>query len=136
MCHLCSNCVCAQAEEWLRNVAELMRLTLAGLVRQGLRDYAEESRRHWVLTHVGQVVSVVSQMVWCRHTEEAITSEDPRSALRAWFQENVSSLSELIAMVRGDLTPLQRRVVVALVTADVHAKDIGTLPAAFFLWPP
>ena len=37
---------------------------------------------------------------------------------------NVSQLAQLTALVRGDLTDLERKVIVALVTTDVHARDI------------
>ena len=37
---------------------------------------------------------------------------------------NVTQLEQLTELVRGDLTDLQRRIIVALVTTDVHARDI------------
>jgi dynein heavy chain len=37
---------------------------------------------------------------------------------------NVSQLEQLTILVRGNLTDLQRKVLVALVTTDVHARDI------------
>lgn len=39
-------------------------------------------------------------------------------------QTNVRQLGGLTRLVRGDLSPLQRRVVSALITIDVHARDI------------
>lgn len=45
-------------------------------------------------------------------------------ALEDWYKQNVVQLEHLTELVRSDLTSLQRKVVVALVTTDVHARDI------------
>ena len=41
-----------------------------------------------------------------------------------WFDQNVTWLSALCALVRGDLTKLMRGSLVALITIDVHNRDI------------
>lgn len=40
------------------------------------------------------------------------------------FQVNVQQLGELTQLVRGELSNLSRRVLAALITIDVHARDI------------
>ena len=45
-------------------------------------------------------------------------------SLTDWFEKNVQQLKDLTDLVRGELEPLQRQVIVALVTTDVHARDI------------
>ena len=45
-------------------------------------------------------------------------------ALNEWKEVNVKQLKELTFLVRGQLTSLQRKIIVALVTTDVHARDI------------
>jgi hypothetical protein len=63
--------------------------------------------------------------MWARGTEEALNSEGDRvAAMGLWLAENVRQLSQLTALVRGKLTKLERGVIVALVTTDVHARDI------------
>lgn len=41
-----------------------------------------------------------------------------------WFDIYVIELTKLIVRIRGNLSKLERKVIVALVTTDVHARDI------------
>jgi len=45
-------------------------------------------------------------------------------ALQEWYDLNETQLGNLTELVRGKLTSLQRKIIVALVTTDVHARDI------------
>jgi dynein heavy chain len=51
-------------------------------------------------------------------------AEDNPFALTEWFEANQIQIEGLTALVRGDLSDLQRFVIVALITTDVHARDI------------
>ena len=44
--------------------------------------------------------------------------------MQTWYQTQLDDLQGLITKIRSDLTSLQRKCVVALVTTDVHARDI------------
>jgi dynein heavy chain, axonemal len=62
-------------------------------------------------------------------------------SIQDWYDLNVSQLSELIALIITDLAPLERKIIVALVTTDVHARDVidelkemGVNSIADFLW--
>ena len=63
--------------------------------------------------------------MWCTYTEEYIESmkSNPNS-LVDWFENNKSALQQLTDLVAGDLESLKRKVIVALITQDVHARDI------------
>lgn len=71
------------------------------------------------------MVATVAQIQWCSNTEEAI-AEMPldRSALQTWWERNDKQIEQLTMHVRSNLTELQRHVIVALITTDVHARDI------------
>ena len=49
--------------------------------------------------------------------------DDPLS-LGNWYDQNVSQLEQLTILIRGKLDKLQRATLVALITQDVHARDI------------
>ena len=76
--------------------------------------------------HYGQCVATIAQVQWCTFTEGAISemAEDNPFALTEWFESNQVQIEGLTALVRGNLTDLQRFVIVALITTDVHARDI------------
>ena len=44
--------------------------------------------------------------------------------METWYQTQLDDLQGLITKIRSDLSSLQRKCVVALVTTDVHARDI------------
>lgn len=50
-------------------------------------------------------------------------ANDPLS-LQTHFENQETALANLTAHVRSNLTDLQRCVIVALITTDVHARDI------------
>lgn len=118
-----------QVEVWLSSVQDAMRETLQKYMKQGLNDYygnpADFDRAVWVKAHYGQIVATVSQIVWCSSTEAYINKNEVEpDALAEWYQENVKQLKQLTELVRGKLSPIQRKIIVALVTTDVHARDI------------
>jgi dynein heavy chain len=76
--------------------------------------------------HPGQCIASVAQIMWCATTEQNIgemADENP-FALQEWWDAQVLQIEELTILVRGNLTDLQRHIVVALITTDVHARDI------------
>ncbi len=109
---------------------EMMILTLQRLMRNGVSEYSADpdERKAWLFSTKGQIVSTVSQAMWCTYTEEYIESmKQNANALVDWFESNKTALQQLTDLVAGDLEPLKRKVIVALITQDVHARDIVEL---------
>jgi dynein heavy chain, axonemal len=50
--------------------------------------------------------------------------QDDRSSLQTWKEQNDTQLRSLTELVRSNLTDLERCIIVALITTDVHARDI------------
>ena len=116
-----------QVETWLNSVQDAMRESLQKYMKQGLSDFTNlgVDRKEWVKTHFGQVVATVSQIVWCSSTEVFISeAEQNPDSLSEWYTSNVDQLKQLTELVRGKLSSIQRKIIVALVTTDVHARDI------------
>ncbi|KAJ3415371.1 Dynein heavy chain 6, axonemal, partial [Chytridiales sp. JEL 0842] len=111
-------------EGWLGSVEEAMVSVLRKLVKSALSEFEDAKRSEWVIEHVGQVVVTGNQILWCKDVSEAIKGSDPKKALVQLRQKCINNLSGLATLVRGDLTKLQRAILGALITIDVHNRDI------------
>ena len=95
-------------------------------MKNAVNDYSNENdRKVWVLSHYGQIVAAVAQIMWCSSTELYIQdNEKIPGSLQDWLDPNIQQLGQLTELVRGKLDNIQRKIIVALVTTDVHARDI------------
>ena len=60
--------------------------------------------------------------------EECLASPDVLVPLLELYQSNVRQLAELSEVVSEPLTDIQRRILIALITIDVHNRYIGPGP--------
>eukprot|EP00434_Breviolum_minutum_P018350 symbB.v1.2.016191.t1/scaffold1223.1/size130870/4 len=108
-------------EKWLSaegGVEEYMVKTMRAEVKKGWETYAQESdRKEWVRNQYCQVMITVGSIYWTLETEEV-------QLMGKWFQKNKTQLEGLTELIRDKLNKLQRSGVVALVTQDVHNRDI------------
>ena len=85
-----------ELENWLNNVQEQMRDTIAKKMKTGKNDNDTADRKKWVLDHPGQVIATISQIVWCSLTEYFLEqmSESP-GAMAEWYTINANQLSQV-----------------------------------------
>ena len=83
----------------------------------------------------------MNNVVWGQHVERCLRSLDPAQDLKLLQHRCSVELADLTALVRAELSALTRKAVVALITIDVHNRDVvGTLmtegctSAASFSW--
>jgi dynein heavy chain len=110
-------------EKWLLEVEKIMVESVRNVVCLGYEAYAHTERYNWVLDWPGQVVLGVSQIYWTREVECAILSSKKES-LQLYEELNTKRLSDVVALVRGNLTKIKRSTLEALVVIDVHARDV------------
>ncbi|XP_077994098.1 dynein axonemal heavy chain 6-like [Glandiceps talaboti] len=114
-------------EDWLGKVEEAMVSSLRRLTKNALADYERRPREEWVVCHASQVVLTVSQIVWAREITEILEGDfDRLEAIADFEQQCFKNLNQLAGLVRGELTKLARSIIGALITIDVHARDIVT----------
>ncbi|XP_046391604.1 dynein axonemal heavy chain 6 [Ischnura elegans] len=112
-------------EEWLLKVEDSMFLALKKRMKLAIIDFSgKRSREEWIQSHPSQVVLTVSQVMWCKNVHMVLESKNAQNELVAFEVLSFEELNELAALVRGDLPKLARSVLCALITIDVHARDI------------
>lgn len=114
-------------ETWLRDLEKNMQETLKAKMEKAIealnRDDAPP-KKEWVKQHHSQLILAVDSIEWTRVTEEFLHSENAIDDMEKWYESVVAQLQDLTELIRGELTPNERRTIVALVTQDVHYRDI------------
>ena len=74
-----------------------------------------------------QVVLTISQTMWCQEVTEILNKKHGGNVcdnLKAFEELSFARLNSLAALVRTKLPALHRNIITALITVDVHARDI------------
>ncbi|XP_045153350.1 dynein axonemal heavy chain 1 [Echinops telfairi] len=108
-------------EDWLREVEASMKGSIRDFIRWAIQAYPTMPRTQWVLKWPGQVTIAGCQTYWTMEVAEALEAGDLSSRL---FPKLAQQLSDLVALVRGKLSRMQRTVLSALIVIEVHAKDV------------
>ncbi|KAG5839016.1 hypothetical protein ANANG_G00229870 [Anguilla anguilla] len=109
-------------EKWLVQVEDIMLRSVRDEVRRSKEAYPESARSAWVREWPGQVVLCTSQMFWTLEVHEAIGSGP--EGLTLYYQQLQEQLNDIVELVRGKLPKQTRTTLGALVTIDVHARDV------------
>lgn len=114
-------------EDWLGKVEESMFMSLRKLMKASLVDYMNSARTDWVLRHPNQIILTVSQIMWAKGVHEEVLDSQKKASvtknLKQFEQKCIASLNDLAVLIRTDLSPVTRKVLIALITIDVHARD-------------
>ncbi|XP_060913896.1 dynein axonemal heavy chain 12 [Labrus mixtus] len=109
-------------EKWLVQVEDLMIRSVRDVVARSRLAYAETARSQWVKEWPGQVVLCTSQIFWTLEVHEAIRAG--ADGLKTYYQQLQNQLKDIVGLVRGKLPKQTRTTLGALVTIDVHARDV------------
>ncbi|XP_048373762.1 dynein axonemal heavy chain 2 [Sphaerodactylus townsendi] len=133
-------------EEWLCDVERAMRWTLREVLRNcrlALKKMLTK-RDKWVKEWPGQMVITASQIQWTADVSKCLTTcreRGDKKYLKAMKKKQVSMLNKYSEAIRGNLTKIMRLKIVALVTVEVHARDVieklyksGAVDVTSFEW--
>uniref|UniRef100_A0A8C3P4G2 Dynein axonemal heavy chain 2 n=1 Tax=Chrysemys picta bellii TaxID=8478 RepID=A0A8C3P4G2_CHRPI len=116
-------------EEWLCDVERAMRLTLKELLRNcrlALKKMLTK-RDKWVKEWAGQMVITASQIQWTMDVTKCLANckeRGDKKFLKVMKKKQVSLLNKYSEAIRGSLTKIMRLKIVALVTVEIHARDV------------
>lgn len=115
------SCWQGNVEQWLALVEERMREAVRAQTVAALAAYATTPRTKWVLQWPAMVVIAVSGIYWCKTVEESFSGAGGVAAAR---DQCTKELLDLTDVVRGKLSAEARMLLGALITIDVHARDV------------
>ncbi|TMW58214.1 hypothetical protein Poli38472_011802 [Pythium oligandrum] len=125
-----SHLIHGAVENWLNDLVQVMQQTLREQLLTALDASAlwgvEVSRHAWVFDYAAQVALVASQLVWTEEVEAALEELENgnEEALKKFVDVSSVRLEELIKLVQGSLSALDRQKIITLITIDVHARDV------------
>ncbi|XP_036594745.1 dynein heavy chain 1, axonemal [Trichosurus vulpecula] len=109
-------------EDWLLEVEQSMKASVHDFIERAILAYPNTPRTEWVLNWPGQVTIAGCQTFWTKEVSEALEAGDLESRL---FSQLSTQLQDLVALVRGKLSRIQRAILSALIVIEVHAKDVA-----------
>jgi dynein heavy chain, axonemal len=127
-------------EKWLLEIESIQWDSIRTLTVGSIEEYTKVNRKQWILNWPAQVILGVSCVFWTAEVTEALQSGGGE-ALTACNNKLNAQLKDMVVLVRGKLSKLERRTLGALTTIDVHNRDVvakmvdlGTHEASDFEW--
>lgn len=117
---------------WLKEILfemmKIVRSAIASASREWLKDEntnEKEKLENWVKSHCGQAIAVVSMIKFTEQVEEAIDGyAENMFTLTDMNDEVIKNLQHLVELIATDLSSVQRKALTALITHEVHNRDI------------
>lgn len=112
-------------------VEEAMFIALKRYMKFAYQCYATKDRSEWFQEHPNQIVLTVSQQQWANEVHSILDNTDSTAImiennLKQFEKKLFTNLQNLAAIARSDIDKLLRKVLCALITIDVHARDTIT----------
>lgn len=97
-----------------------MITTIRKLTKEANIDYVKTDMEQWVSKWPGQIVLAVDQINWTLGVEKAFDKKDLQG-----FKEHMNQdINRIVRMVRGQLLPMLRTTLKALVVLQVHGRTV------------
>uniref|UniRef100_A0A6E8VFP2 AAA+ ATPase domain-containing protein n=1 Tax=Anopheles coluzzii TaxID=1518534 RepID=A0A6E8VFP2_ANOCL len=112
-------------EDWLSKVEEAMFLAVKRYMRHGYRVYGLKDRSYWMQEQPNQVVLTISQQQWAADVHAILEAGgNVDKGMEEFHDKLTKNLTVLAAIARTKISKLVRKVLCALITIDVHARDM------------
>jgi dynein heavy chain len=124
-------------EVWLLNFEKNMRSTLYDLCKHAYTNYpsTEEgsiNRKDWLWAYPAQVVIAIDQVVWTQCCTTALMQMEGKheniivnmQAMETFLLFSLKQIDAMVDLVRTPIDRQQRTLLGALLTIDVHARDV------------
>eukprot|EP01042_Synura_sphagnicola_P000546 gene546-588_t len=112
-------------ELWLLQIEKAMRRGISKLLNLAIQGYKGKKEK-WVKDTIGQLLITTGSIMWTTDCIRALNSISggSKNALRVQKKKQVSYLNKLTAIIRGQLSKIERNKVVSLITMEIHNRDV------------
>ncbi|RYG70357.1 hypothetical protein EON64_00405, partial [archaeon] len=110
-------------EKWLLEIESVQWESIRTLTVASIAEYPMISRKQWILNWPAQVVLGVSCVYWTNEVTAALREGGGRHLMECNNKLD-SQLKDMVNLVRGKLSKLERKTLGALTTIDVHNRDV------------
>jgi dynein heavy chain len=112
-------------EVWLVLVEKAMRRAIAKLLGACIIAFKGKKEK-WVKDCIGQLLITTGSIMWTADCNRALMaiSGGSKGALKQQKKKQVSYLNKLTGIIRGPLNKVERNKVVALITMEIHNRDV------------
>ena len=112
-------------ELWLVELEKAMQLCLQKHLAASIVAYKGKKEK-WVKDFQGQLLITTGAIAWTTDCSKALVaiSNGNKTAMKALKKKQVGYLNRLTDMVRGQLTLIERSKLVALITMEIHNRDV------------
>ncbi|XP_066216240.1 dynein axonemal heavy chain 14 [Saccopteryx leptura] len=112
-------------EQWLANVEQSMFDVLKKFVMQGVEDWKHQPFSLWAVSHPGQVVLTVSQIIFHNDCVQSFVRFHSRKELEKVHTGLICRLEEVAELVVLDSSNTRTKIVLgSLLTLYIHCRDI------------
>eukprot|EP01062_Namystynia_karyoxenos_P000025 TRINITY_DN10007_c0_g3_i1.p1 TRINITY_DN10007_c0_g3~~TRINITY_DN10007_c0_g3_i1.p1 ORF type:complete len:4448 (+),score=1759.39 TRINITY_DN10007_c0_g3_i1:82-13425(+) len=112
-------------EKWLERIDEEMQRALRRAARDCVADrYSGKTREEWLLAaHPTQLLLICNSLVWCNQMELGLAHAG-KDHLGPMYKHCCSSLEKLACLTDTDLGAVQRALLRAVITLEVHERNL------------
>lgn len=113
-------------EVWLTNIEKTMRASLKNQLVECLHSSKKVKKEKWITEWPGQLVISASQINWTASCQRALieASRGEQHALKDLLKKQLITLKKLTEMTQLPLSPIERKKLIALITIEVHSRDV------------
>ncbi|ORZ33974.1 dynein heavy chain and region D6 of dynein motor-domain-containing protein [Catenaria anguillulae PL171] len=113
-------------ESWLQDVEAAMRATLRTVLIGCLSAMKKSKRDKWLADWPGQLLILSGQTSWTADCVKALMDMEKgeKHALKDLKKKQISMLKKLADLVRTNLSKVDRKKLIALITTEVHSRDV------------
>lgn len=113
-------------EEWLCELESAMFAALRKLLVVSLQNGKSKEKAKWITETCGQLLITAGSTHWTSDCTKALNSiaAGQKNALRQSKKRQLGHVAKLTEMIRGSISTIVRRKLVALITMELHNRDV------------